>query len=982
MAIQNDFTVYPTSKVIRHTSGTTVYSAVAFYSWLMNTFDEPGYLTYETPIRFNTPTSFTMINGWFLDDGDGNPADTEDGHILKYITGGGIDTSGYATVSDPIYMADLATSTVDFVYTDKDLQVTSGAAVGPLLAYKNDYPTSARIRIWVRDTESHGALATSTVTEVTTAGGSGTGTTDGTTASVSGDEIYHNLFTIASFPTDVYPQVYVYQRHPVTTQSYNTRVRIAEWSGFTNWDRGSDGIDVLIPVKLGGTAVDGGNLTAFVRETGDTYTFVKSTLTSSGRTPIATETSADEVNITEGEHYLLYDGSDTGSFSADDVITDSDVSTGVPPSWYAEVVEVDEFTATATGLLTIRSLHGTISDNDDIYVTAYSAGAPVSVLEGTVNGTVGDTLVTHTGAGTEPVIGDIDLPFEGGTSGAHRVLRGYDNAENKLVMQVYHTFGTLDSQVYTGSGRDALYIDFSLTEVVDAPASGTGLMSVTTSAVSTTLISGFSDVTVAHMNGTVTVSGIANGPLILGDRFTYNTGAQSGILIYADSLTAPTSLMLGNIDPDNEPDASDQFAFQLAGSGACTVDCDSVLTDNNSQNFEFTLQSTGALYTIFIEGGSIYNAGRSLADIYAYLQYYVRDGQNISERTIYTSDGTAITKLAAEEYIKAVDVTAYSATKPAPFGTLAGTTFFGAQGVWLQGMTSTDNNNIKFIDAGTSPTWVGTLREPDPSINLTISNTRVGDRIAVYLESGSTTLPDKAQYTSHATLNAQSDSTFDRNASDGAFPIDTPTFGTFIAVATDESEEHRYRYTSYNATGGGGSDGQLVLPTERTGTATAGSTGQTLVASAATFVSWVDQNGLTTQIGDIIRRTNNEGGWAYITSIDSETQVTTTLFNAGITQGWDDTATADTFEMLSLVQLYDDSDTFFIPYMDFRESAGTDGSPGSETVTVLYYANREVVIEVRNVEASTQIIPFKTTGTISSTGLTQSVIRNEDTVYT
>src|SRR3989338_3325447 len=117
MAIQNDFTIYTKTKVIRHTSGTTVYSAVAFYSYLMTTFDEPGFLTYQTPIKFNTPTSFTMLNGWFLDDGDGNTGDSEDGHILQYLTGGGIDTSGYSTISDPILMADLQTSTADFVYT-------------------------------------------------------------------------------------------------------------------------------------------------------------------------------------------------------------------------------------------------------------------------------------------------------------------------------------------------------------------------------------------------------------------------------------------------------------------------------------------------------------------------------------------------------------------------------------------------------------------------------------------------------------------------------------------------------------------------------------------------------------------------------------------------------------------------------------------------------------------------------------------------
>jgi hypothetical protein len=929
MAIQNDFTIYPASKVIRHTSGTTVYSAVAFYSWLMDTFDEPGYLTYETPIRFNTPTSFTMINGWFLDNGDGS-------NILQYLNGGGIDTSGYATVSDPVYMLDLDAVSADFIAGDKDKDIEDdGAAndVGPLLAYLNDYPANGSARIWVRDTNSNGEIGDGSA--ITVESGTGAGTANG--ASVSGDEIYLNLFTIASFPTDVEPQVYIYQDHPQT----GVRTRIAEWSAFTNWDRGT--IDVLFPIKLGGTLIDGGSFTTFVRQSGDSYTFVESTITAAGRTPIATETSADEVNITEGEHYLLYDASNTGSFTADDVISDVDLSAGVPPTWYAEVVSVTEFTDTATGLLELRGLRGTITDNDAIYVS--------NVQEALANGTPGDTLVTYSG-GTDPTtLGQV---MTGSSSGAKRLLRGIDATENYAVMQD-------DPTGVTGTNRDAYYIDFTTSDTVTGATDG----SFTPSATSTTLISGFNDITVAHMNGTVTVSGIAGGPIILGERLTYNAGAQSAILIYADSLTSPTSLMLGNVDTDNEPDAADTFAFQLSGA---TVDCDSGLTDDNTQNFEFTLQSEGALYSVFIEGGSIYNAGRSLSDIYAYLQYYVRDGQSITERIIYTSTGSAITEVAAEEYIKAV--AAYSATKVAPFGTLAGSTFFGAQGVWLQGMRTEDNNNIKFTD------HAGVLQEPDPSINLTISNTRVGDRIAVYLEDGSTTLPDKAQYVSHATLNAQSDSTFDRVAGGGAFPIDTPSSGTFIAVATDEEEEHRYRYDSYNATGGGGTDGQLVLPGELAGLTADGSTsGQTVQDSSEDFTSGGTS---AVQIGDIIRNTT-DGTWCYVTDITNAATgiLVTTLFNDG--SSW---ALTDGFEIHSLVQTYDASDTFFIPYMDFRETVGTDGSPGSQTVTVLYLTNREVVIEARNVESSTQIIPFKTTGTISSTGLSQSVIRNEDTVYT
>ena len=101
MAIETDFTVYPNSKVIRHTSANDdVHEMSVFYSWLQNLFDEPGYMSYQKPIKYNTPTSYTMLNGWFLDNGDGS-------NILEYLTGGSIDTTGYDTIDDPIYMMDV-----------------------------------------------------------------------------------------------------------------------------------------------------------------------------------------------------------------------------------------------------------------------------------------------------------------------------------------------------------------------------------------------------------------------------------------------------------------------------------------------------------------------------------------------------------------------------------------------------------------------------------------------------------------------------------------------------------------------------------------------------------------------------------------------------------------------------------------------------------------------------------------------------------
>lgn len=933
MAIADDFTIHPASKVIRHGSGTTVYSVVAFYSWIMDTFDEPGYMSYQTPMKYNTPTSYTMLNGWFLDNGDGS-------NILEYLTGGSIDTSGYATIDDPVYVLDVDTITQDFVSGDKGKDIEDDAtAVGPLLAYVNNYGgTADHNRAWVRDTRgTPAAIADSSA--ITVDGGTGAATANG--SSISGDEVYANIYTIASFVGTPDPQVYIFQVHPDTGVS----TRISEWSAFTNWDRGT--IDVLIPVKLGGAAIDTGNLTVFVRQPGDTFTHTEATVstTEGTRTPVATETAADTVNITKGEHYMFYDGGTSPSISAGNVIQDVATDSGTVPTWYAEVVTHTSWNA-ATGLLIIRGLRGSPADADNIYVGTSDTTA-------NVNGTVGDTYVTYDAETTGPVAGDLGKPFEGGTSGAHRVLRSYqdDGTSGKLLFQVYHTHGALDGQTYTGSGRDVLYTDFADNDVVDAPSGGSGAMDVTLDSDSTTLISGYSDVSIVHINGTCTGSG-GSGTFTPGERVTWNAGSSSAYVVKASG----SSITLANVDSGDEPDAADTFTGDISGA---TLDCDSGLTDDNTETFAFNLQ-TAYDYTVFVECGSIYNTGRDLDDVYAYLQYKCRDGET---NVFYTSDGSSITEIQGQAYIKAA--AAYSANKNAPFGSLAGGVLFGARGVWVQGMASSDNNNIKLTDHNSN------LREPYISVDVTVSNTRVGDDIAVYLESGTTGLPDKDQYTGHATNNVQSGSTFDQDAAGGGFPNDTPISGTFTVVATDENEEHRYRYDSWANDGGSGDDGRFTLAAEVTGTAEGGSTGTTLIDTGV-FATGV-------QRGDIIRNAT-DASWGYILSVDSDDQVTTTIMrdSSGTAVPWQ---TSDTFEINSLIQAYDGSDEFFVPYMDTIESTGTEGSPGSETVSLTYVSERPVLIRVRNVSGVTPIQPFVTTSDITNGGMTVAVIRNPDDVY-
>jgi len=73
MAINLDYT----NKTIEVTSA---YGMVAFYSALMDTFDELSQMDDDVPIKYNTPTEYELINGWeFLADSS-----------LEYLSGGSV----------------------------------------------------------------------------------------------------------------------------------------------------------------------------------------------------------------------------------------------------------------------------------------------------------------------------------------------------------------------------------------------------------------------------------------------------------------------------------------------------------------------------------------------------------------------------------------------------------------------------------------------------------------------------------------------------------------------------------------------------------------------------------------------------------------------------------------------------------------------------------------------------------------------------
>src|SRR4030065_2505641 len=91
MPISADWTVNYTQRRIYYSSGTTVYSLNELSSYLMNVFDESGTIDDTIPMTAQTPTAYTLTNGWFLD--------YVNNSSHEYLDGGSLKTIGWAAAT-------------------------------------------------------------------------------------------------------------------------------------------------------------------------------------------------------------------------------------------------------------------------------------------------------------------------------------------------------------------------------------------------------------------------------------------------------------------------------------------------------------------------------------------------------------------------------------------------------------------------------------------------------------------------------------------------------------------------------------------------------------------------------------------------------------------------------------------------------------------------------------------------------------------
>jgi hypothetical protein len=307
--------------------------------------------------------------------------------------------------------------------------------------------------------------------------------------------------------------------------------------------------------------------------------------------------------------------------------------------------------------------------------------------------------------------------------------------------------------------------------------------------------------------------------------------------------------------------------------------------------------------------------------------------------------------------VRAVAGTPSSITpvKVSPFGTKAGSRFFGARGVWLKQVPNTDANNYEVIDNN------GVSHTPPATVSVTVNGVVSGDRVSVFRASDTSGTINKTYMTSDNTANTAGLTTFQVDA----IPADTPSAGNIRVINNPNPTEHRFRYASWT-----GTTFTLVTTGIPSGTidAVGDVTGKSFIATNANLANILP--------GDLVRNTadGSPGSWAIVISVTlisgSQYQVVHYPLQEGTENDWD---VGDTYSFNNLPLAYTNGDTAYAPYID-QTATST-----SVSVNVIYSADRNISTQVRK----KGIIPFNAnTISLTSSGYTATAVRTTDSIVT
>ncbi|KKQ26056.1 MAG: hypothetical protein US40_C0004G0091 [Candidatus Roizmanbacteria bacterium GW2011_GWC2_37_13] len=390
MPISSDFTIDYVNKRVYHSSGTTIYTVNELYSYLMDTFDELTQMDDTIPMSAQTPTEYTLINAWFMDDVS-----------FKYLKTGAVQTNGWTSGGIRIKPYDATGAGTAFGSSDigKVITETDTGQTGTILFY--DERTATEIGyVWIRPTSGSDTFA-DVNSAYTVASSSASGVF--TAASASGENLWSNIYTLGSIEEDDSQQIYIEQD--------GSRI----FSGSEWWpEAGTRHIDVLIKVKEAGTEINGAQITVFLRHypsggNADLYDHFGIDLTSGGRNAVPLATSPDLNNTTATATVSGY--SDIKIVFVNGTVTYSAISgdfTNLETvTWTGgSGTFLKQTTSTGSGTMTIGNVTGDAGPLNTETITGSSSGKTATASANMANAyTVGKAFTQGTDNNYSVVIG-------------------------------------------------------------------------------------------------------------------------------------------------------------------------------------------------------------------------------------------------------------------------------------------------------------------------------------------------------------------------------------------------------------------------------------------------------------------------------------------------------------------------------------------------------------------------------------------------
>lgn len=951
--IETDFSIdYVNQKITYDTAFSNdrppyIYTMNELYSYLQDVFDEPEQMDDPVPMSAQTPTQYTMLYPWFIDN-----------ESVKALYGGSLQTSGWAfngtaqTGITGLRWQDSPSTAPDSGDLGETWTGGSSGATGIVLALD-----TTRQVAWVRNTNGTQFTGTGGSNEAVTGSGSDPNfNTESYNGVLSGNNIWINAFSVGSLQSAA--EVYIGQHddymggvafHDLDTDSrYERRTeKIAEWwdsdvdfaTGSPNLLGGAGHVDLLLLSQEMGTSIDGGRFFAAARRYASIYSHFEFVATTAGNYVIPFASTAADLNNSDGCYNVGYDAG-SGTPLVGDIVEDD---TGGPVPGRLRLV-ITAVNGTTDGdidyyLIGENDADGTLKqvvDDGPMQVRASGSGVDFDIDATTtpitfINGGLAQDITIH----FEQAQRDID---EDTTDEEYACVI---DCSNEPLAEVYERVMFLTCRGNQDGG--------SLSSVYQNKLLPSGKV----------LLSSLDVDTIAWQSGNTV-------------RYTFNgTPDLSGVEVddkyVATSSTNSSNDGCFNITAVN--DGSDYIEVYNPDRGDGT---DDEATDSPSVG-EVLNAEAGEFYRavgdIVISWDSRANAGISEGQL---VKGSLSGATGVVVSANTTSSGKAVLTQVRGTFVEndvvsdiddgstntvTLDSSIYDSivdNAAAPFGTFAGGRWFVARGVVLDNVPTADANNWETLDIN------GTRVVPPSRRSITFAGLSAGVRAAIFEvdAEGSTNIvktvgvASGTQYSSLVVL-------------DSNVAQDAPPTGWIRVVDTSDAAngtEFRLEYSSYT-----GTNVTLRDLSAYDATADAGGSTTTIVDSGAFTNFGADGQ---PKIGMIVLNTDNTVWSHVVRKVDNNTLEVT---DNGTT--W----ASKNYEFNTVPVTLANDDTCYFGYID-------DVSTGSSlSKTIKYDGDTWIIARARysdvDLGPNDRLLPFEQLGQqITDADLTITAIATDDTI--